>query len=124
MPLAITLGIIGVCFLIGWAVTYGSRSYLGLTGLAFIAGAVAQLIPADYTTARYAVIAAVVVLLALAFIMGVVHVRHRVARLRAESAAREQAFFEMLQAAEAQRKEGEAPPEEASPPPAGEEGAS
>lgn len=123
MPLAITLGIIGVCFLIGWAVTYGSRSYLGLTGLAFIAGAVAQLIPADYTAARYAVIAAVVVLLALAFIMGVVHVRRRLERLRAESAAREQAFFEMLQAAEAQRKEGESSPEQP-PPPAGEEGAS
>jgi ABC-type multidrug transport system fused ATPase/permease subunit len=123
MPLAITFGIIGVCFVIGWAATYGSRAYLGLTGLAFIAGAVAHLIPTQYRAARYGVIGVFILLLLFAFMSGVAYVRRRLARLREESSAREQAFFEMLRATEAQGKEGESSPEE-SPPPAGEEGAS
>lgn len=129
MPMAITFGIIGVCFVIGWAVTYGSRPYLGLIGLAFMAGAGAQFIPAEYTLARHAVTGVAVLLLVFAFIMALADVRRRLARLREASVAREQAFFEIFQAAEAQRRqqqdaprEGSTPQEDSTPPPAGEEG--
>lgn len=125
MDVAITLGIIGLAFLIGWAVTMFSRAYLALVGLAFITGAtgaVYRLIPADYVAARYAVLALCVLLVVVAFAVAVVSAKRRLAQLREESAAREQAFFEVFQAAEAQPRSQEDSATEESSPPGGDEG--
>ena len=105
MTTTITLGFIGLCFVIGWAATGATRGYLGLIGLALLAGG-REPGAEGYRVARWAGIAVVAVLVVLALAMAMTHSRQRLAQLRAESAAREQAFFEIFQAAESKRQEG------------------
>jgi hypothetical protein len=121
MPMVITLGILGVGFLIGWAATAFRRGYLCLLGLGFLAWAGYRLVPRDQATARYALLALFLLLFVMAFVSAVAAARRQLAQLRDESAAREQAFFEMFQAAQA-KGGGEAGPEnEAAAEPASEE---
>jgi Na+/melibiose symporter-like transporter len=101
---AITLGIVGLCFVVGWAATGATRGYLGLLGLALLAAAGVSLIPEGYRAARALGLAVIALLVVIALLMAVAHTRRRVAQLRSESAAREQAFFEMFQAADAKQR--------------------
>ena len=117
MPLAIVLGIIGVCFVAGYVVTYGGRPYVALIGVAFIVAAAVSLIPAEQHVVRYGLIGVVALLLLSALLSAIVDMRHRLARLREESAAREAAFFETFQATEAKQREQEEekPPQQSAP---------
>jgi len=119
MPVAITLGIVGLCFVIGWVASYGSRPYVGVVGLGFIMAAAIPLI--QQVPTRYGVIGATVLVFCWGLVLMVIHIKQRLAQLREESAAREEAFMEVFQAAERQRSSPEqSPPEES--PPTGEQG--
>ena len=120
MLVAITLSVVGLCFVIGWATAYGGRPYLGLVGLGFVVAAAIPIV--GHPPARYGIIGATVMIFVLALISAVRHVKGRIAQLRGESVAREQAFFEVFQAAEAQPRSQEDSATEESSPPGGEEG--
>ena len=101
---AAVIAFIGLCLLLGWVQVYRDRRYLLWLAIAFLSlGSNLWLPRGEYVGPRRVLLAVTLVTLIAAVVEAIVETRRRLARIRAQHRAREEALLEMVKAS-AQKK--------------------